>query len=80
MHSEYTHVLYKLLVIFQISRLTWYTRFDPVKESEEVVAPDPYTIEGATQYTKDEENDAHELKEGTISTSHAFVALRCDFN
>ncbi|ROL42954.1 Sodium/myo-inositol cotransporter 2 [Anabarilius grahami] len=52
----------------QISRLTWYTRFDPVKESGEVVASDLYTIEGATQYTKDEENDAHELKEDSCSS------------
>ncbi|KAK7168238.1 hypothetical protein R3I94_002322 [Phoxinus phoxinus] len=47
----------------QISRLTWYTRFDPVKESEEVVASDLYTIEGATQNTKDMENDASQMKE-----------------
>ncbi|XP_039541758.1 sodium/myo-inositol cotransporter 2 isoform X2 [Pimephales promelas] len=47
----------------QISRLTWYTRFDPVKESEEVVASDLYTIEGATQNTKDMENDAYQMKE-----------------
>ncbi|KAK9978327.1 hypothetical protein ABG768_020082 [Culter alburnus] len=52
----------------QISRLTWYTRFDPVKESGEVVASDLYTIEGATQYTKDKENDAHELKEDSCSS------------
>uniref|UniRef100_A0A8C2HAE1 Sodium/myo-inositol cotransporter 2 n=1 Tax=Cyprinus carpio TaxID=7962 RepID=A0A8C2HAE1_CYPCA len=32
----------------QISRLTWYTRFDPVKESEEVVVSDLQTFEDAT--------------------------------
>ncbi|XP_077067994.1 sodium/myo-inositol cotransporter 2 [Siphateles boraxobius] len=52
----------------QISRLTWYTRFDPVKESEEVVASDLYTIEGATQNTKDMENDTYQMKEDSCSS------------
>lgn len=55
----------------QISRLTWYTRFDPVKESEEVVVSDLQTFEDATVYPKDMENDAYPTKEGTLSNPYA---------
>ncbi|XP_050955183.1 sodium/myo-inositol cotransporter 2 [Labeo rohita] len=53
----------------QISRLTWYTRFDPVKEREEVIASDLQTIENATQFPKDMENDACPTKEDTSSSA-----------
>ncbi|KTF99021.1 hypothetical protein cypCar_00017333 [Cyprinus carpio] len=53
----------------QISRLTWYTRFDPVKESEEVVVSDLQTFEDATVYPKDMENDAYPTKEDTCSSA-----------
>lgn len=62
---------YTGFVIFQISRLTWYTRFDPVKESEEVVVSDLQTFEDATVYPKDMENDAYPTKEGTLSNPYA---------
>nr|XP_055050707.1 sodium/myo-inositol cotransporter 2 isoform X1 [Misgurnus anguillicaudatus] len=47
----------------QISRLTWYTRFDPIEKTEEVVTTDLYTIESATQYTKEMETDAYETQD-----------------
>lgn len=50
----------------QISRLTWYTRFDPVK-TEEVATTDLYTIETDTQYTKEMERDSHETKDDSCS-------------
>ncbi|XP_073698910.1 sodium/myo-inositol cotransporter 2 [Garra rufa] len=50
----------------QISRLTWYTRFDPVKESEEVVVSDLQTIEDAKQYI---ENNACPTKEDSSSSA-----------
>ncbi|XP_042585870.1 sodium/myo-inositol cotransporter 2 isoform X1 [Cyprinus carpio] len=53
----------------QISRLTWYTRFDPVKESEEVVVSDLQTFEDATVYPKDMENDAYPTKEADTCSS-----------
>ncbi|XP_016128373.1 sodium/myo-inositol cotransporter 2 [Sinocyclocheilus grahami] len=53
----------------QISRLTWYTRFDPVKESEEVVVSDLQTFEDATVYPKNMENDAYPTKEDTCSSA-----------
>ncbi|XP_016394554.1 sodium/myo-inositol cotransporter 2 [Sinocyclocheilus rhinocerous] len=53
----------------QISRLTWYTRFDPVKESEEVVVSDLQTFEDATVYPKDMANDAYPTKEDTCSSA-----------
>ncbi|XP_058624542.1 sodium/myo-inositol cotransporter 2 isoform X2 [Onychostoma macrolepis] len=53
----------------QISRLTWYTRFDPVTESKEVVVSDLQTIEDATQYSKDMENDADPTKEDSSSSA-----------
>ncbi|XP_067314489.1 sodium/myo-inositol cotransporter 2 [Pseudorasbora parva] len=52
----------------QISRLTWYTRFDPVRESKEVVASDLYTIEGTLQNRKDMENDVYQMKEDSCSS------------
>lgn len=57
-------------VILQISRLTWYTRFDPVKTTDEVAITDLYSIESDTQYTKEMETDVHKTKDGTFS---------CDF-
>lgn len=52
------------IVFLQISRLTWYTRFDPVKKAEEVATTDLYTID--TQYTKEMERDAREAKDGIL--------------
>lgn len=63
--------------IFQISHLTWYTRFDPVTESKEVVVSDLQTIEDATQYSKDMENDAYPTKEGTLSNPYASTDKWC---
>ncbi|RXN19813.1 sodium myo-inositol cotransporter 2 [Labeo rohita] len=74
---KYVHYLYfsiiltvlTLIVVVCISRLTWYTRFDPVKEREEVIASDLQTIENATQFPKDMENDACPTKEDTSSSA-----------
>ncbi|KAI7803357.1 sodium/myo-inositol cotransporter 2 [Triplophysa rosa] len=52
----------------QISRLTWYTRFDPVKMTDEVAITDLYTIETDTQYTKEMETDAHKTKDDFCGT------------
>ncbi|XP_051570108.1 sodium/myo-inositol cotransporter 2-like [Myxocyprinus asiaticus] len=52
----------------QISRLTWYTRFDPVEKSEETVIADVFTIENATQNTKEIESDAYQMKEDSHSS------------
>ncbi|XP_016431243.1 sodium/myo-inositol cotransporter 2 [Sinocyclocheilus rhinocerous] len=53
----------------QISRLMWYTRFDPVTESKEVVVSDLQMIKHATQYSKDMENDAYPTKEDSSSSA-----------
>ncbi|XP_051995606.1 sodium/myo-inositol cotransporter 2 [Xyrauchen texanus] len=52
----------------QISRLTWYTRFDPLEKTEEVVNADVFTIESATQNAKETESDAHHMTEDSCSS------------
>ncbi|XP_051571512.1 sodium/myo-inositol cotransporter 2-like [Myxocyprinus asiaticus] len=59
----------------QISRLTWYTRFDPLEKSEEVVNADVFTIESATQNTKETESDAHHMKEDSCSSEFSEKGL-----
>lgn len=58
----------------QISRLTWYTRFDPVKESEEVAVSDLQTFEDVTVCPKDMDNDANPTKEDSCSSASSKAA------
>ncbi|XP_056309260.1 sodium/myo-inositol cotransporter 2 [Danio aesculapii] len=60
----------------QISRLTWYTRFDAVIESEEVVSSELYTIDNDI---KDKENEALPAKEdssGSVSSGAGSSKLK----
>lgn len=60
----------------QISRLTWYTRFDAVIESEEVVSSELYTIDNDIKVRDNEALPAKEDSSGSVSSSAGSSKLK----
>lgn len=60
----------------QISRLTWYTRFDAVIESEEVVSSELYTIDNDIKVRDNEALPAKEDSIGSVSSSAGSSKLK----
>ncbi|NP_001007301.1 sodium/myo-inositol cotransporter 2 [Danio rerio] len=60
----------------QISRLTWYTRFDAVIESEEVVSSELYTIDNDIKVRENEALPAKEDSSGSVSSNAGSSKLK----